>query len=226
MISPGTCWLHPLKPPCFLLPLKNLPRAQSQQEAVNTGLNVTLRSELEEAVLEEPYGQIFMFTLSNEVEPWRRRRWCETELIQFTPSHRGHKGCFWKKADGENRGRQWGGHKKKTLIKCSGVKDIQSLKAVLRRQNSGEEQEKGRVGRVGSSSQTTKNFSWGRKRRRRRDVDLRAQIFKLLDKHIYEKSQTLRSQFILSDNVFSSSPGPFGSEGCHGCGRPGCASFC
>lgn len=96
------------------------------------------------------------------------------------------------------------------LAKCSGVKDIQSLKAVLRRQSSGEAQEKG-IGRKGGEQlANNKEFTGGTKRRRhrRRDVDLRAQIFKLLDKHIYEKSQTLRSQFILSDNVFSSNPGP------------------
>lgn len=55
--------------------------------------------------------------------------------------------------------KQWRGHRK--LIKRSGVKDTQCLKAVLQRQNSGEEQEKGRVGRVGSSSQTTKNLQGG-----------------------------------------------------------------
>lgn len=66
-----------------------------------------------------------------------------------------------------------------------------------------------REGRKGGEQlANNKEFTGGRKRRRRSEVDLRAQIFERLDKHIYEKSQTLRSQFILSDNVFSSNPGP------------------
>lgn len=162
---------------------------------------------------------------SNEVEPGGPEGDVRPSWSNSRPATEVTRVPSVRKADGENRGRQWGGHIKKTHQVLWGERYTKFkssfTKTEKRRRTRKREGRKG-----GERLANNEEFTEGRKRRRRRDVDLRAQIFKLLDKHIYEKSQTLRSRFILSDNVFSSRPGPFGSEGCRGCGAPRPASLC